>query len=513
VSYSAFNPDGPPHFSPIIELFVGGQFWDGHAVDLADQATFPFLNANEMNNLNGVTPAPEMVVQKVAQGPLAAGFRAVYGQDVFSGPTDAAYHDIADAIAAYEQSRDVSPFSSKYDAWRAGRASLTESELNGLRMATGTWTGRPNGAAYRLNAHCAECHMVASVPSAGPDLWTSTCYQNVGVPRNEGNPYYTQTDQGSNPAGYNPLGRAFIDYGLGAFMYSALGLPPGNVGPGSNGMGDFLGFNGMFKAPSLRNVDKRPYPGFVKAYMHNGALKSLEDVVHFYNTRNLTTRPGEVIDFSLEHPYAHLRGRPLWDPPEYPGDTLVNPSGILGTLPGTGPGGETEAQVGNLGLTRSEERDIVAFLGTLSDGYFDPATLGTCAITSQPVSQKSCIGGSVTFTVASNAEGPLSYQWRRDGQPIEGETLSYYTITAVAPRDAGAYDCVVTAGCGAVTSVRADLDVCPADFNCDGATDRSDFSAFFDAVVNDDPEADRNGDGVVDQADVSVFLEAFRAGC
>src|ERR1700686_2351373 len=45
-------------------------------------------------------------------------------------------------------------------------------------------------------------------------------------------------------------------------------------------------FVGRFKVPTLRDVDKRPRPDFVRAYMHNGYLKSLREVVHFYNTRD-----------------------------------------------------------------------------------------------------------------------------------------------------------------------------------------------------------------------------------
>jgi cytochrome c peroxidase len=147
--------------------------------------------------------------------------------------------------------------------------------------------------------------------------------------------------------------------GLGGLLYPLNDLPAGNMGPGSNGKGDFLGINGAFKTPTFRNVDKRPHPGFVKAYMHNGALKSLKQVVHFYNTRNLTTRPGEVIDFTQEHPYANLQGIPLWPPPEISSpESLENPTGAFNS---------DLATVGNLGLTNNEEDHIVAFLKTLTD--------------------------------------------------------------------------------------------------------------------------------------------------
>jgi hypothetical protein len=39
--------------------------------------------------------------------------------------------------------------------------------------------------------------------------------------------------------------------------------------------------------PTLRNLDKRGIDGTPKACMHNGVFKSLEDVVHFHNTREV----------------------------------------------------------------------------------------------------------------------------------------------------------------------------------------------------------------------------------
>jgi len=79
--------------------------------------------------------------------------------------------------------------------------------------------------------------------------------------------------------------------------------------------------------PTLRNVDKRPNASFVKAYGHNGYFKSLEDIVHFYNTRDVTGAG--------------------WPAPEYAANMT--------------------SEVGNLGLTTTEEETIVAFLKTLTD--------------------------------------------------------------------------------------------------------------------------------------------------
>lgn len=515
ISYSAFNPPGLPHFDGSLELYIGGQFWDGHAPNLVEQAKLPFVNANEMNNLTGNQPDPAMVVNKVKTGPNAQKFRAVFGPNIFAHPTDEVFQDIAIAIAAYEKSKEVSPLSSKYDAWLAGRVNLTARELNGLRLVTGTWTGRPDGATFPRFAHCVECHMIPSVPSSGPDLWTLTCYQNIGVPRNPDNPFYTQTDPATNPVGYNPEGAAFIDYGLGVTIYQQLGLPPGNVGPGSSGEGDFFGVNGQFKAPSLRNVDRRPHPGFVKAYMHNGVFKSLDQVVHFYNTRNLTSHRGEVIDFTREHPYQGLTGHPLWDAPEYPSvDTLLNPDGVSGLLPGTGPGGESGAQVGNLGMTHKEEEDIVAFLKTLSDGYFTPDSGAGCvSIIAQPVGQRVCLGGSARITVASNRTGTATYQWRHNHIPIPDEHLSFYDIVHATLADAGDYDCIITMPCGSITSRAAELRVCVGDFDASGGVDFADLHAYFEAFTTGQAAADLNGDGIVNGYDLAMFFEAYHNGC
>ena len=75
------------------------------------------------------------------------------------------------------------------------------------------------------------------------------------------------------------VARRPIDGGVGAYLKSAA-----NVNSDRNQYGD--AFDGTFQTSTLRNVDKRPRPDFVKAYMHNGHLKSLKEVVHFYNTRD-----------------------------------------------------------------------------------------------------------------------------------------------------------------------------------------------------------------------------------
>ena len=353
ISYATFSPKGPV-FSNTFQVFVGGQFWDGRAADLMSQVPGPLLNPNEMNDILHNVGSPALVVQKVAKGPNAKLFQQVYGANVFALPAQQVFVLIAQAVATWEASPEVSPFNSRYDAMLAGQAIFTPSEINGLRLVTGSVNGRPGGPPNK-SATCVQCHGIPNSPAAGPDLWTFFSYANIGAPRNPNNPFYAETNAATNPLGYNPLGAAYVDLGLGGFLYPANNLPAGNSGVGSNGKGDFLAVNGKFKIPTLRNVDKRPHGTFVKAYTHNGAFKSLDQLVHFYNTRNLTTQPGEVIDFTQANPYSGLTGKPLWPTPEYAAAvTLQNPSGMPG-------------QIGNLGLTPQEEADIVAFLRTLSD--------------------------------------------------------------------------------------------------------------------------------------------------
>ena len=325
ISYSWFVPDGPTFWSRRQQALVGGFFSDGRAQDLEDQAGQPMLNPNEMDNVLHGLPSSELVVRKVLAASYAGLFKEAFGNDALTQSSEDIFRMVRQSIAAYEKSRDVSPFSSKYDAYVDGRAQLTASELNGLRLFTGSVTGRPGGAPHYKNA---------------------------------------QTNRAINPLGFNPDSDHYIDLGLGAVLYPKRSLPPGNLGPGSDGRGDFLQANGAFRVPTLRNVDKRPDPHFIKCYMHNGFFKSLKEVAHFYNTRNLTNR-AEIISLASANPYANLKGQPVWPLPEYPSSlTLQNPAGD--------PNGPT-ARVGNLGLTDQEENDIVAFLQTLSDGFFTPA--------------------------------------------------------------------------------------------------------------------------------------------
>jgi len=274
-AYSAFAPAF--HFDPAEGLFVGGQFLDGRAATLEDQAGMPFLNPLEMAN-----PDKATVVSKVRQAHYADLFRAVYGPKSLA-EVDRAYDRIADAIAAFENTRLMNRFSSKYDAYLAGKAELTPAEASGLRLFEDPAKG-----------NCAACHPSAPGPGRTPPLFTDYTYDNLGVPRNPANPFY------GLPAEFNPEQREFVDRGLGAVLARS-------------------SEDGKFKVPTLRNV------AVSGPYMHNGYFASLRAVVAFYNDRDV--RPACKSRFVGE---AEALRRGCWPRPEVTHNVNRDELGRLG---------------------------------------------------------------------------------------------------------------------------------------------------------------------------------------
>jgi cytochrome c peroxidase len=292
----AYGGDSPNLHLDAINGWTGGMFWDGRATGLtlgdplAEQAIGPFLNPLEHNNANA-----GVVVNKVKQSNYANLFMNVWGFHAFDD-IEKAYQMVGRSIAEYERSEEVSPSKSRFDTYFGTGNGLTTQETLGLSLFNG-------------KARCANCHTSTADPISGRVLFTDFTYLNIGVPKNPKNPFYSEL-------AFNPLGASWVDMGLGGYLKSA-GFVASVYEPEL----------GKFKVPTLRNVDKRPNASFVKAYGHNGYFKSLQDIVHFYNTR-------DVIGAG-------------WPAPEYTANMTI--------------------EVGNLGLTITEEEAIVAFLKTLTD--------------------------------------------------------------------------------------------------------------------------------------------------
>lgn len=84
------------------------------------------------------------------------------------------------------------------------------------------------------------------------------------------------------------------------------------------------------------------------------------------------------------------------------------------------------------------------------------------AIATQPADATATIGGSATFSVIATGSSPLSYQWRKSGEALPGETASTLTLSPVQAASAGTYDVVVTSAAGSITSRAVRLTVTTA---------------------------------------------------
>jgi hypothetical protein len=71
---------------------------------------------------------------------------------------------------------------------------------------------------------------------------------------------------------------------------------------------------------------------------------------------------------------------------------------------------------------------------------------------SQPMSQSVVAGAIVTFSVSANGDPAPTYQWKKDGEPIVGETGATLTLSDVRLIDAGSYTVVVTNAAGSIES-------------------------------------------------------------
>ena len=308
--------------------FTGGNFWDGRATGellgnpAADQARGPFLNTVEQ-----ALPDSACVVYRVCIASYDVAFTEVWGPEAcdIAWPDDVesvcategatvaldtddrmqsaqTYNNIALSIAAYEDSPEVNAFSSKYDQTFDGKVKLSKQEQRGFAL-------------FRGKGQCHRCH----ISNGKQALFTDYTFDNLGIPQNP-----------ENPAGVAP---DFIDPGLGGFLETR------------DEYADLAAENcGKHKVPTLRNVDLRPDGDDVKAYAHNGYFKTLEGIVHFYNTRDVKPEcPGLYTE-------AEALAADCWPAPEVAENVNTD-------------------ELGDLGLTPEEEAAIVAFLKTLSDGF------------------------------------------------------------------------------------------------------------------------------------------------
>jgi len=392
-------------FFPVLQYnqtqgaFFGGNFWDSRATGYllrnpdANQAQGPPVDTQEMG-----FPDTACIVYRLSKAKYRSLFEEVWGKDslnikfppdtekicatpggaaVFGSDTtpvklspedrtrsNNAYDHWGQSLDAYEQSVQVSAFTSKFDAFLHDPIGhpLSADEMAGYNL-------------FRGKGNCNSCHLDgrSTAPTPPPPAGTAptgedtgaianteplfTCFgsANLGLPLNPRDAFYYQTTP--DPYGFtgNPIGFAYRDLGLGEFLRSGYATW---ASPNQSWRQYAPQEDGFMQTSSARNVamvptqctggTDAPGPYFQKEFFHNGYIKSLKQLVHFYNTRD--EYPFDVT--SGHCPAGTTEKVDCWPKPEVPATI--------------------DMTIGKLGLTDPEEDQIVAFLKTLTDGYTTP---------------------------------------------------------------------------------------------------------------------------------------------
>jgi cytochrome c peroxidase len=393
-TYASYFP--PLQYDAVQAAFFGGNFWDSRATGYlirnpsAEQSQFPPVDPLEMGN-----PDTACITYKLSLAAYKPLFEEVWGAGSFdinwpsntaqicATPNGAAslggsttpvalsasdrtrsnadYDHWAQSLNAFEHSLSVSPFTSKFDAYLKGTYTLTADEQAGYNL-------------FRGKGNCNSCHLDgrSTAPTPQPPDGTApnaedtgvaanttpvfTCFgsANLGLPKNPRDSFYYETTPDSYGFTPNPEGYAYTDYGLGTFLRSGFGSAPS---PNSSWRQYASVSDGQMQTSTARDValtppqcptTEAPGPYFQKEFFHNGYIKSLKQLVHFYNTRDVYPFPVE----SGNCPAGTVEKVNCWPEPEVPQNR--------------------DMTVGSLGLTDQEENQIVIFLKTLNDGYTTP---------------------------------------------------------------------------------------------------------------------------------------------
>jgi cytochrome c peroxidase len=384
--YSPFFP--VLQYNQVQGLFFGGNFFDSRAtgyllrVPDAEQAQGPPVDTQEMG-----FPDTACVAFRLAQAVYRPLFEEVWGKGsldinfpheteqicatpggaaVFGGSTtpiplsaadrtraNTVYDRWAQSIDSFEQSVQVSAFSSKFDAFLAGKYKLTPAEMAGFRLFDG-------------KGNCNSCHLdgrgttlksnQADTSSAAMVNPLFTCFgsANEGLPLNPRDAFYYETKPDAYGLTANPYGFGYRDLGLGTFLRSGFGSGPTpnaswkQYAPTVDGQMQVSSARDVAMTPPQCPTTEAPGPYFQKGFFHNGYIKSLKQLVHFYNTRDKYAYPVT----SGHCPKGTTEKVDCWPMPEVRNNI--------------------DMTSGNLGLTDEEENDIVSFLQTLSDGFTRP---------------------------------------------------------------------------------------------------------------------------------------------
>jgi cytochrome c peroxidase len=288
-----FRAEGQDGDEPEAQPF-GGLFWDGRVDTVRELGRQPLLNPDEMNNRDG-----RRVAEAIRRGPYAQLFAGAFG-GALDDP-EATLAAVGQALEAFLTADAMAPFSSRYDDFVRGRASLTPLEDEGLRLFKDPAKGG-----------CAGCHVLnEAVRDPVASMFTDYGYDALAIPRNDRAPRRPRPDLGL----CERTDRATPSDDPSRCLY--------------------------FRTPSLRNVAVRG------SYMHNGAFRSLREVVAFYATRATDPRRWYRSGVPFDSVPAKYRGRVNVTLPPYD------------RKPGEAPA-----------LNDHEIDAVVAFLETLTDAPY-----------------------------------------------------------------------------------------------------------------------------------------------
>jgi cytochrome c peroxidase len=279
---------------------TGGLTWDGRADRGRDQARFPLLSPYEMANRD-----PAEISARLIRAGYGNDLARIYGPQVLRNG-DTVFAEILEALEAFEQEAKLFyPYSSKYDAFLAGKAKLSPAEARGLALFEDPAKG-----------NCAQCHISKRGNDGTPPQFTDYGMIALGVPRNRDIPANADPD--------------YFDLGL--------------CGPLRTDLASHPEYCGLFKTPSLRNVAAR------KTFFHNGVFHSLRQAIEFYVERD--TNPGKWYGRNPDGSVDKYDDLPAIDRGN------VNTGPPFGGKPGDRPA-----------LDDAEIGDLIAFLQTLTDGF------------------------------------------------------------------------------------------------------------------------------------------------
>ena len=330
-----YSPDFPVfEYNAEQGLFFGGNFWDARATGYklqspdSEQAQHPPVDTGEM-----MFPDTACIAFRLQSAAYKTLFEEVWGDSLdirFPKDTEeicetpggnfptatpieltpedrAKANDVYDhwgqSISKFERSLRVSAFSSKFDAFLAGNYTMTSDEMAGYKL----FDGKGNCNSCHLDGRSTLCtaqqYGCSPTSSSLTDTGTKalvrpvfTCfgYANEGLPLNPRVALFYETTPDFFGFTPNPFGFGYRDLGLGNFLRSGFGSA---TNPNSTWTQFAPSVDGQFQVATARDValtppqcptTEAPGPYFQKEFFHGGYIKSLKQLVHFYNTRRVS---------------------------------------------------------------------------------------------------------------------------------------------------------------------------------------------------------------------------------